>query len=263
MRRIFPGGGRPPVEASGLSGDYLSWSDALADCTGYDSRDILRKTRDALLQVKHGEAAFERDSVLFERVEYAWPLLSGLLCAAAQTGGNLNVLDFGGSLGSTYFQNSAFLSRLPSVRWNVVEQPGHVETGKAEFQDETLRFYSTIGECIAENQPNVVVLGAVLQYLEHPYATLDEIMGLAANTVIIDRTPFWQGAADRLCLQVVPPSIYSASYPSWIFSQPLFESRMRDAWTVIASFDNSDWMAAPVEMTYRGFILSRARRRAS
>jgi putative methyltransferase (TIGR04325 family) len=70
--------------------------------TGYDSEIILEKTRDALLKVKNGEAAYERDSVLFDEIQYAWPLLTSLMWVAAQAKGILNVLDFGGSLGTTY-----------------------------------------------------------------------------------------------------------------------------------------------------------------
>ena len=123
--------GNRPTDAYGLSGDYHSWDEAMAASTGYDSESILDKTRTSLLKVKNGEAAYERDSVLFDEIEYAWPMLAGLMWVAARCGGTLNVLDFGGSLGSTYFQNRAFLSALPQVRWNIVEQSRHVETGKA------------------------------------------------------------------------------------------------------------------------------------
>jgi len=55
--------------------------------TGYDNDMILEKTRLALLKVKNGEAAYERDSVVFEDIQYAWPLLAGLLWVAAALAG--------------------------------------------------------------------------------------------------------------------------------------------------------------------------------
>ena len=205
------------IDTYGLSGDYRSWGEALAASTGYDSESILEKTRAALLKVKNGEAVYERDSVLFDEIEYAWPVLAGLLWVATRCEGTLNVLDFGGSLGSTYFQNRVFLSMLPEVRWNVVEQARHVETGKAWFEDERLHFYTDIADCLADTEPNVVLLSSVLQYLEHPYAVFDQIQALACDLVIIDRTPFWAGSTDRLCVQSVPPSIYMASLPKLDF----------------------------------------------
>ena len=80
----------------GLIGDYSSWNEAVAASTGYDAELILEKTKTALLKVKNGEAIYERDSVLFNEIQYTWPLLAGLMWVAAQSRRRLNVLDFGG-----------------------------------------------------------------------------------------------------------------------------------------------------------------------
>ena len=249
-RKGLPGG-------YGLSGHYRSWEEAMAASTGYDSESILAKTSASLLRVKNGEAAYERDSVLFDQIEYEWPLLAGLMWVAARCAGTLNVLDFGGSLGSTYFQNRAFLSKLPGVRWNIVEQSRHVEIGKATFEDEYLHFYPDIAGCLMDTQPNIVLLSSVLQYLEHPYAILDQILALPCDHVIIDRTPFWAGSSDHLCVQSVPPSIYTASYPSWIFSRPHFFDHLQEKWKVVSAFDNPDRMSGPVDFVYQGMIIVR------
>jgi putative methyltransferase (TIGR04325 family) len=250
--------GNRPTGAYGLSGDFRSWAEAMAASTGYDSERILEMTTSSLLKVKSGEAAYERDSVLFDEIQYAWPVLAGLMWVAARCGGRLNVLDFGGSLGSTYFQNRAFLRSLSEVRWNVVEQPRHVEIGKKCFEDNSLRFYADIGDCLADTQPNVVLLSSVLQYLEHPYALLDQIQGLPCDHIIIDRTPFWDGPTDRLYVQSVPPSIYPASYPSWIFSKQRFALRIREDREIMVKFDNPDRLAGPVEFSYQGGIIVRS-----
>ncbi len=60
----------------GWSGDYSSWKSAQQHCVGYDAANILEKVKDAILKVKNGEAVYERDSVLFYKIEYAYPLLS-------------------------------------------------------------------------------------------------------------------------------------------------------------------------------------------
>jgi len=240
-----------------LDGDYPSWGEALAHSTGYDSELILEKTRDALLQVKEGKAIYERDSVLFDEIQYAWPLLAGLMWVAAQSGGTLNVLDFGGSLGSTYFQNRRFLERLPAVRWNIVEQPRQVEIGKADFEDEHLRFYNDIETCLAATQPNVLILGSVLQYVEHPFDALRTLLAPSCRHLIIDRTPFWDGPTDKLCVQHVPAEIYAASYPSWIFSSSKFTEQLNRNWRIMARFTDPDMIPGPINFTYQGMILAR------
>jgi len=247
----------PLKDSLHLSGDYPSWSEAMATSTGYDSEIILEKTRVALLKVKNGEAVYERDSVLFGEIQYAWPLLAGLMWVAARCGGTLNVLDFGGSLGSTYFQNRRFLQKLLPVRWNIVEQPRQVEIGKADFEDELLKFYCDIESCLAETQPNVIVLSSILQYLEQPFDVLRMLLATPCNHLIVDRTPFWDGPADRLCVQHIPDSIYAASYPSWIFSLQRFHSYLNEGWEIVAEFDAPDRLPGPVVFGYKGMIATR------
>lgn len=240
-----------------LSGDYDSWAAAVAASTGYEAEGILEKTRSALLKVKRGEAAYERDSVLFDNVEYSWPILAGLMSSAAQQGGHLSVLDFGGSLGSTYFQNRRFLSRLVSVRWNVVEQARHVEIGALSFADDQLRFHASLQDCIRAESPKCAVLSSVLQYIESPDVILAALEDCSVDMLLIDRTPFWAGDRDRLCVQTVPPDIYSGSYPSWIFSRERFLSRIPADWEILTTFDSPDRLTAPVEVRYQGVIIVR------
>ena len=99
-----------------FSGDYADWETASAHASGYDSVLILEQVKQAMLKIKSGEAAFERDSVLFDEVQHSFPVLTGLLRAAVENGNQLSVLDFGGSLGSSYFQCRDFLSVLPSLK---------------------------------------------------------------------------------------------------------------------------------------------------
>ncbi len=241
-----------------FEGDYLNWEEAAAKCSGYDAENILAKVLAATLKVKNGEAAFERDSVLFDKIEYAWPVLSGLMWAASRNSGVLNVLDFGGALGSSYFQNRKFLKDLPEVRWNVVEQAHYVEAGQKHIQDKHLRFYPTIDACLEENQPNVVLLSSVLQYLLCPEEIIHRISRIGANCLIIDRTPFCDAQEDKLLIQHVPSSIYKASYPMWIFSKHKFLHVVKDEWITIASNLSPEGhvcSATGIEFSFEGFLL--------
>lgn len=206
----------------GWFGDYKSWEEAKKHTSGYDAPVIIEKVRNALLKVKNGEATYERDSVLFNEIEYSWPLLSGLLLAAALDNGRLSVLDFGGSLGSTYFQNRKFLQQLPVVSWNIVEQPHFVDEGKKYFENEILHFYYSIEECLKKEKPNVLLLSSVIQYLERPYGMLETLLSFSFPFVIVDRTFFNLEQRDRITIQRVPPWIYKASYPCWLFDEKYF-----------------------------------------
>ncbi len=238
----------------GWHGNYKNWEEAKKSSAGYDSDAILQKVRLSLLKVKNGEAVYERDSVIFDEIQYSWPLLSGLLLAASNAKGNLRVLDFGGSLGSTYYQNKKFLNQLDSVSWSVVEQKHFVDAGKKDFEDERLKFYYDVTACVKEQKPNVLVLSSVLQYIEKPYELMDEILKNDFEFIIIDRTPFSKNK--QIKLQIVPPSIYIASYPCWFFEEEEFLKLFEKYnFRVIENFNASDGRTN--DYTFKGFILEK------
>lgn len=257
-RRIFRSESSDLARPQGnyLEGPYVTWHDAVAVSGGYDHETILEKTRTALLQVKNGSAVYERDSVLFDEVQYSWPLLAGLLWVAAIHQGKLRVLDFGGSLGSSYFQNRIFLQGLSEVSWSVVEQHRHVKVGNSDLSNERLRFFDSTAEAVAYKMPNVIILSGVLQYLQEPYEVLSQLLSMGCGHLIIDRTPFWDGNEDILCVQHVPENIYSASYPSWIFSSHILRDFLKDKWSVITEFNSFDRMPGPIQFSYKGMIIS-------
>ncbi len=240
-----------------FEGDFATWEEAAVRCTGYDAKEILAKVLAATLKVKRGEAAFERDSVPFDEVEYAWPTLAGLMWAAACNGGRLNVLDFGGALGSSYFQTRTFWQALPEVRWSIVEQSNFVEAGQAQIQDERLRFYYTNAECLRENQPNVILLSSVLQYLASPIAVLAELATTDADCLIIDRTPFSTASKGKVVIQRVPPSIYNASYPMWVLSKQEIMDILGVRWRLVASNLNPEGFVestAGIKFSFQGML---------
>jgi putative methyltransferase (TIGR04325 family) len=244
--------------SSGLcfEGNFASWEEANANCTGYDAQDILDKVLAATLKVKHGEAVFERDSVLFDEIKYSWPVLSGLMWGAARNSGKLNVLDFGGALGSGYYQNRKFLQSLPEVRWNVVEQPHYVEAGRKYIEDEQLRFYKTIKECLVENYPNVILLSSVMQYLPNPFDTLSDLCKINADTLIFDRTSFSLTNQDTIRLQHVPADICEAIYPCHTFSEDNFRKLVsEEGYQLLESFNSLD--AFDPDTYWCGHIFSR------
>lgn len=200
-----------------FDGEYSTWAEASAAAQGYDDAVILSRVREATLQVKRGEACFERDGMVFYKPQPAFPLLTALLDAALANGGQLRVLDFGGALGGTYYQVKPYLQSLKKLEWCVVEQPHYVECGRHEFQTDELHFYSSIEECVQSGRPHLALFSGVLQYLPNPQAMLCEVVKAEIDKIVIDRTPFLCEGDTRLSVQRVPPALGGASYPVWLF----------------------------------------------
>jgi putative methyltransferase (TIGR04325 family) len=221
----------------GFYGNFSTWLEASQKTTGYNNPVILEKVKSAVLKVKSGEAAYERDSVLFDKVEYSYPLLTYLLYIASANDNKLSMMDFGGSLGTSYFQCRNFLVHLQLLKWNVVEQRHFVECGKKYIEGDNLKFYDQIEVCVKVEQPNVLLLSGVLQYLERPYQILEEMIGHGIEYIIIDRTPFID-EPDRVTVQIVPQSIYKASYPAWFFNFTRFLNCIEDQYDSVDSTDS-------------------------
>ena len=239
----------------GFFGDYRTWAEALRDSKGYAAGEILKMTQESTLKVKQGKASYERDGVIFDKIQYSWPLLAGLL-KAASFNSYLHVLDFGGAMGSSYYQNRRFFQGIRSLRWGIVEQPNIVECGKKYFEDEALHFYDDLQTCIEKEQVNVCVLSSVLAYLQKPHEILETLLNYNIQYIIIDRTPFLtKGDMDRLTVQKISSNIYPASYPAWFFNRDKFMRHFKDRYRVLAEFEGSDRANIPSE--FSGIIFER------
>ena len=239
----------------GWYGDFPNWECAKKKTKGYDDVLILEKVKNALLKVKNREAVYERDSVLFDKIEYSWELLAGLMWIAAQNKGTLNLIDFGGSLGSTYYQNKSFLDPLDSVSWNIVEQQNFVKEGIVSFEDDVLKFFRSIDECIASSNKaiNCVLFSNVLQYIEQPYTLLESVLKYNIQYIIVDKTGFTINKDKRLTIQKVPSKIYDATYPCWFFNKKEFIAMFeKNGYEQIADFPDLDLINIP--SVYKGFI---------
>ena len=239
----------------GWFGEFSSWKDFDQYSIGYDNNEILNKVRNSSLQVKKGAAKYERDGCLFEEINYSWPLLAGLMYAAAKSGGALKVLDFGGSLGSTYYQNKIFIESFETVSWSIVEQQKFVDLGLRDFQSNYLKFYHSVDEAIKINNTNILLLLSVIQYLEVPYKKLDSLLKNNFKYILIDRTPFIK-KKEMLKLQKVNPSIYKASYPCWFFDEIKFINFFKNKnYSVKETFLSEE--GENNEYVFKGFILEK------
>ncbi len=236
-------------------GRFASWEEAASAARGIEDPEILQRVWRATREVIEGRAGYERDGQPFERLEHRWPVIAVLMWAASCRGGRLRVLDFGGSLGSVFFQMRPWLASLPQVEWNVVEQPHYVRLARQEIQVTGLRFYASIAECRAEREFEVALLSSVLQYVHDPWAVLRALADAGASEIVIDRTLFVRGSQERICVQKVPPKLGGGSYPCRMLCMERIVSCLSDTHELIAEFDD-DLDRAPLGAWFRGLVFT-------
>ena len=154
-------------------GNYKTWEEALKFCKGYDDNEILKKTINSFEKVIAKEAKYERDSFLFYTEGCDETLLS-IFKKIKKKIKRIHLCDFGGSLGSLYFQHrSIFKSNL--IDWNVVEQKHYVKYANNKIDIKNLYFYNNLN-FLSKKRINVVLFSSSLQYLKYPYQILDKMI---------------------------------------------------------------------------------------
>ena len=237
---------------------FDTWELATASADGYDAPSILRQVVAATERASTGEVAYERDGITFVKPESRWPVAAALLLAASHNEGRLRVLDFGGSLGSVYWQHRRLLTGI-DVSWGVVEQSDFVREG-ARFANSQLQFYASVDHYLHVAAPDVILLSSVLQYLPDPHAILEVLSTTLAQYLLIDRTPVSALARDVATVQRVPEQIYKASYPAWILSEPRLMESLTDRWTLLEDFPGIEpdmTTSSGIDFSWRGFLFTR------
>lgn len=239
-------------------GEFPDWPTACAAASGYDDEALLARLASAARAVRTGNAIWEQDGVIREHIPPDFPLFAALSRVALARDGQLAVLDFGGALGSSYFQCRDFLADLKGLSWAVVEQPELVEIGRREITRDALIFFSSIEATLAEMPPDVVLLSSVLQYLENPWTLIEQIIATDIPYLIIDRHPCTL-THELLTVQVIPPSLYAASYPCWLFDCPRMLARLESHYRLLSAWESKD---PPIRgkgkgAEFRGYFLQR------
>lgn len=243
-------------------GEFGSWEEAASLAGSYGDAAILERVVAASRQVRDGAAAYERDGWVFPEPRLNAPLVSALRLAAAAATGPLRVLDFGGALGSHYWQNRAALAA--SLDWRVVEQAHYVTAGRAEFQTATLTFWPDPAAACRGWQPDLALLSSVLQYLPRPWSLLREILALRAEWLFFDRLPLLAGSTDRLTIEHVPEDLGGGSYPAWFLAEERFFAAFEPGYTLLERFPTlleddtpETWDAFGARVDNQGFLFRR------
>jgi putative methyltransferase (TIGR04325 family) len=154
-----------------LRGKFALWEDALKISSGYNDPVILSKSKISIKKIMNKEAKFERDTVLFYNDDPDIQLIA--IIKKLYQNKNIKICDFGGSFGSSYFQNISFLNK-DKIEWNIVEQKKIVKYAKKNIRIKKLNFFSDIDN-VLKKDIDLIIFSSVIQYLEAPYSILKKL----------------------------------------------------------------------------------------
>jgi putative methyltransferase (TIGR04325 family) len=210
-----------------ITGEYSSWQAALNRSLGYDDNKIFNKAKKSFLAVINNKAEYEKDSVLFYKENINYSLINILNDISFASKKTVNILDFGGSFASIYFQNKKFLNNNKFI-WSVVEQKQIVNYINSLYTKKkiknlysNLNFYLSVKSCLKYHSPDLVLFSEVLQYLPRPFDILNFLIKKKIKYFLILRSPFHK-FTEQIKIQTVPKYIYNSSYPIRIFNEISF-----------------------------------------
>lgn len=189
-----------------------NWAEAIKQSNSFDSNAWIEKLRVSAGLVRDGKAAYERDTVIFSEIEYCMPLINSLL-EVAKSSDNLCIIDYGGSLGTTFHQNYTQLSQFTKkIDWRIVELPKIASLGRQEFTNKYLSFYDNIDDAKSD-EVNAILFCGSINYIEDCYNLLIKAIALKVPHIIFDRTSIANGSIDTFHIQHVFPPILRGDFP--------------------------------------------------
>jgi putative methyltransferase (TIGR04325 family) len=188
------------------TGNYGSFSEALAASTGYEEESIIEAAiRDGKNEKEKKEIATHGEIQLLASMSACFNMIQKR---------KISILDFGGSTGAHYRLIKRFTGK--ELDYTVCETPLLVKKAVGIFSTRALHFIDDIKKY--RRRPDIILSSGALQYVPEPKYIFRKFAELRPRFIVMIRFPATESNSDRLTVQRVPRKVYNASYPCWFFS---------------------------------------------
>ena len=176
----------------------------------------------ATLKAKNNLYYFERDGSLLSKNTISYNQLYLILELINKKKRGLNIIDYGGSLGSMYFKFKDIINQKYLNIWNIIEQKSFVNIGNKKLKEKNLNFLETIN--FIKEKTDIVMINGTLQYLENPTKVLENIFKLKPEMILIQKLPILDKQSTS---EIYIQKRGENSYPSWIFTSSFVKSFLK------------------------------------
>ena len=214
-----------------------SWDDALKNSHNYNQDKLINNIFLATQNVLKKKYKYESDGINFNYLNIDNNFLESLKKCIKKE--NTILLDFGGSLGSMYFKYHDLISKNKYIELLIVEQEKIFEKSKILNFPINIKFFKNIDEI--QVKPDIILLGSVLQYIEHHNKLLKKLISLKPNYIFIERTIFSINNLEPIYIQENYFKLKKTSYPVRAISLKLLIKFMLKAnYIIMNKYENKD-----------------------
>jgi putative methyltransferase (TIGR04325 family) len=246
--------------AHGFFGSYPTYAEAAAAAGGQGYAE------ERLVEALVARQERETDVPASPELDPRWTELQLALGYAVdgRGDGELRVLDFGGGPGGHYFDTARHrrASGWPSapLGWHVGETSEMVAVAAPRLANDELSFHSSL-DALAGDPYDLLHVSGSLQYVPDAEATWDRLAAIAHRWLVLNRTPFVEGAADVFAVQrVLSPDGTSAAYPGRFLAREPWQARIGRTHDLVARWgvtSDRPYVQRVRGVSYEGMLLRR------
>jgi putative methyltransferase (TIGR04325 family) len=251
---------------------YSSFQEALRACgKGYEEEELTRVVLGKTLAYKKSLEVASHATVSATEA-FGMLSMAHLLTHSEAASRRITVLDLGGACGAHYFAFKRFFGDRIRFRWLVVETPTMCRLAEPLRNDELAFFDSLPAALRSGENPDLLHVSGVLQFVEHPYVMLDLLVKSGAPYLFFNRMAFTAKANDVIGVRrsmlsangigPLPPGIRDGevSYPYVVLARRKFDSFL-DSYETVVQFEDNTGLSPikdePLQAT--GMLLRRKR----
>lgn len=195
----------PPI----WEGVYASFGEAPASGKGFDGETWISNSLQKIASLRD-EAA--QGCVVPPPGNYRHCLLPLLAALVYNEQGRARILDFGGSIGFTYYQTLCGLPQRDKLEYHIVERENVCRAGREFFKAENggPEFFAELPQ--GESAYDIVYMGSAMQYVEDWKGLLARLCALSRKHLLLVDVP-----AGTIPTFVSVQHYYGAKIPVWFF----------------------------------------------